>query len=64
MSCEDAFKRLENQLQRIYTYINSGYVNKEEIIIYVNYNFFANVANYDTPSVVCVNDFSQEKIFL
>ncbi len=62
MSCEDAFKRLENQLQRVYAYIDSGYVNKEDIIIYVNYSFFTYIVEHNSPSVVCVNDFSQEKV--
>lgn len=63
MSCEDAFKRLENQLQRIYTYIDSGYIDKEEVIIYVNYSFFTYIVKHNLSSVVCVNDFSQGKIF-
>lgn len=63
MSCEDAFKKLENQLQRVYAYIDSGYVNKEDIIIYVNYSFFTYIVEHNSPSVVCVNDFSQEKVF-
>lgn len=63
MSCEDAFKRLENQLQRVNIYIDRGYVNKEEIIIYVNYSFFTYIIEHNSPSVVCVKDFSQAKTF-